>query len=164
MSHVENTVQGLMAKAQEFASTWAVVDGPFDDGGAMQRANESKAQLEAMIVAALHTSATSLKALHALILDGELHDAERLCDQILAQQEQMAAVEPWKDHRTAALVNDLRDCAKTYGNTQQLRERIATIVAPLCAQLKTAELAAAKQGEKPCSRRAKVSSSGDTNT
>lgn len=142
MSHVENTVQGLMAKAQEFASTWAVVDGPFDDGGAMQRANESKAQLEALIVDALHTSATSLKALHALILDGDLHDAARLCDQLLAQQEQMVAVEPWKDHRTAALVNELRDCAAKYGQTQQLRERIAYIVAPLCAQLKAAEHAA----------------------
>ena len=42
----------------------------------------------------------------------------------------------WKDHHTAQLVNQLRDCATTYGQTQQLRERIATIVAPLCAQLK----------------------------
>lgn len=59
------------------------------------------------------------------------------------------AATPWKDHRTAALVNDLRDCAKTYGNTQQLRERIANIVAPLCDQLKAAELAAVQQGVQP---------------
>lgn len=42
----------------------------------------------------------------------------------------------WKDHHTAQLVNQLRDCATSYFQTQQLRERIATIVAPLCAQLK----------------------------
>lgn len=42
----------------------------------------------------------------------------------------------WKDHHTAQLVSQLRDCATTYGQTQQLRERIATIVAPLCDQLK----------------------------
>lgn len=42
----------------------------------------------------------------------------------------------WKDHHTAQLVNALRDCAVTYGQTQQLRERIAAIVAPLCDQLK----------------------------
>ena len=52
---------------------------------------------------------------------------------------------PWKDHRTAALVNELRDCAAKYGQTQQLRERIAYIVAPLCAQLKAAEQAAVNQ-------------------
>lgn len=42
----------------------------------------------------------------------------------------------WKDHHTAQLVNALRDCVVTYGQTQQLRERIAAIVAPLCYQLK----------------------------
>lgn len=47
-----------------------------------------------------------------------------------------AVAASWKDHHTAQLVNQLRDCATTYGQTQQLRERIATIVAPLCAQLK----------------------------
>lgn len=60
--------------------------------------------------------------------------------------------EPWKDHRTAALVNDLRDCAKAYASTEQLRERIATIVAPLCDQLKAAERAqraAAPQAVQP---------------
>lgn len=45
----------------------------------------------------------------------------------------------WKDHQTAQLVNELRDCAAQFGQTQQLRERIATIVAPLCSQLKDAQ-------------------------
>lgn len=43
---------------------------------------------------------------------------------------------PWKDHQTARLVNDLRDCALQYHSAGQLRERIAHIVAPLCDQLK----------------------------
>lgn len=36
--------------------------------------------------------------------------------------------QPLKDHQIAKLVNDLRDVAKEYGQTQQLRERIAGIV------------------------------------
>ncbi|MCY1206582.1 hypothetical protein D9M72_181550 [compost metagenome] len=35
---------------------------------------------------------------------------------------------PLKDHQIAKLVNDLRDVAKEYGQTQQLRERIAEVV------------------------------------
>lgn len=33
------------------------------------------------------TTAPSLKALHALILDGDLTDAARMCDQLMAEQE-----------------------------------------------------------------------------
>lgn len=42
----------------------------------------------------------------------------------------------WKDHQTAKLVNDLRDCALKYRDTEQLREQIANIVGPLCDSLK----------------------------
>lgn len=33
-----------------------------------------------------------------------------------------------KDHEIAQFINELRDVAVMYGNTQQLRERIATVV------------------------------------
>lgn len=36
-------------------------------------------------------TAPSLKALHALILDGDLTDAARMCDQLMAEQERIAA-------------------------------------------------------------------------
>ncbi|MBL8355599.1 MAG: hypothetical protein JNM01_12290 [Delftia acidovorans] len=49
-----------------------------------------------------------------------------------------APAAPWKDHQTARLVNDLRDCAIKYHGARQLRERIAHIVVPLCDQLKGA--------------------------
>lgn len=61
----------------------------------------------------------------------------RECDGSGAAPQAPAA--PWKDHQTARLVNDLRDCAKTYHSAGQLRERIAFIVAPLCDQLKAAQ-------------------------
>lgn len=50
-----------------------------------------------------------------------------------------APAAPWKDHLTARLVNDLRDCAIKYHSAGQLRDRIAHIVAPLCDQLKAAQ-------------------------
>jgi len=40
-----------------------------------------------------------------------------------------------KDHEIAALVNELRDVAVTYGQTQQLRERIAHIIVPVLKEL-----------------------------
>lgn len=84
------------------------------------------------------SAANELERQHARILELE----QGKC---LNQIAEPAVVAPWKDHRTAALVNDLRECAKTYANTEQLRERIATIVAPLCDQLKAAEHAATSQ-------------------
>ncbi|WP_280192661.1 hypothetical protein [Delftia sp. PS-11] len=63
-------------------------------------------------------------------------------EQPLAAAPQAPAA-PWKDHQTARLVNDLRDCAKTYHAAGQLRERIAFIVVPLCDQLKAAQAAPA---------------------
>lgn len=51
---------------------------------------------------------------------------------------------PWKDHQTARLVNDLRDCAIKYHSAGQLRDRIAHIAAPLCDQLKAASPAPAQ--------------------
>jgi hypothetical protein len=44
---------------------------------------------------------------------------------------QAPAVPAWKDNDTAKLVNDLRDVAIKYHNSQQLRERIAQIVRPI---------------------------------
>lgn len=49
-----------------------------------------------------------------------------------------------KDHELAKLTNDLRDIAIKYGQTQQLRERIAHRLHPEIIRLRT-ELAAAKQ-------------------
>lgn len=43
----------IMTKVQEFASTWATVDGRFDDGTAMDRAEACKAEIEGMLRAAL---------------------------------------------------------------------------------------------------------------
>ncbi len=69
---------------------------------------------------------------------------ERLTDgfDALAAAPQAPAA-PWKDHLTARLVNDLRDCAIKYHGAGQLRDRIAHIVAPLCDQLKAAQAAPA---------------------
>nr|WP_312374875.1 hypothetical protein [Delftia acidovorans] len=58
-----------------------------------------------------------------------------------------APAAPWKDHLTARLVNDLRDCAIKYHGAGQLRDRIAHIVAPLCDQLKAAQAAPAAPAE-----------------
>ncbi|WP_278536123.1 hypothetical protein [Delftia acidovorans] len=58
-----------------------------------------------------------------------------------------APAAPWKDHQTARLVNDLRDCAIKYHGAGQLRERIAHIVVPLCDQLKGALAAPAAPAE-----------------
>lgn len=44
----------------------------------------------------------------------------------------------WKDHQTAKLVNDLRECAINYHNAGQLRERIAHIIRPLVDGLRGA--------------------------
>ncbi|WFF79336.1 hypothetical protein [Delftia tsuruhatensis] len=64
------------------------------------------------------------------------------CFALLAAAPQAPAA-PWKDHLTARLVNDLRDCAIKYHGAGQLRDRIAHIVAPLCDQLKAAQAAPA---------------------
>lgn len=42
-------VEEIMNKVQEFASTWAVVDGRFDDGTAMERAEQCKAEIRTML-------------------------------------------------------------------------------------------------------------------
>jgi hypothetical protein len=46
-----------------------------------------------------------------------------------------AAPAVWKDHDTAKLVNDLRDVAIEFHDSQQLRERIAQIVRPVATPL-----------------------------
>jgi len=70
-----------------------------------------------------------------------------------AEQQAVAEVSqaPWKDHQTAQLVNDLRDCAIQYHSAGQLRARIAHLVAPLCDQLKAAPAQAQDEArlEKP---------------
>lgn len=48
----DEAIDDLMEKIQEFASTWAVVGGRFDDGTAMERAEESKAEIRAILRAA----------------------------------------------------------------------------------------------------------------
>jgi hypothetical protein len=50
----ERTVVGvLMAKVQEYASTWSLVGGRFDSGDMLQTAEQCKAELQAMIEQAL---------------------------------------------------------------------------------------------------------------
>lgn len=44
-------VDAVMAKAQEFASAWALVGGRFDDGSMMEEAEARKAELRAMLAA-----------------------------------------------------------------------------------------------------------------
>lgn len=39
----------LMEQAQVYASAWSLVDGPFDQGGQLQLANDEKARLEDML-------------------------------------------------------------------------------------------------------------------
>lgn len=41
----------IMEQAQVFASAWSISGGPFDDGDAMETANEEKAELQRMVEA-----------------------------------------------------------------------------------------------------------------
>jgi hypothetical protein len=45
-------IDNIMEKAQEFASTWSLVDTRFDDGTMLEQAEERKAELRAMIESA----------------------------------------------------------------------------------------------------------------
>ena len=42
-----------------------------------------------------------------------------------------AVAGPWKDHQTREIVNQLRDCAKEFHATQQLRERLLDVLGPM---------------------------------
>lgn len=42
-----------------------------------------------------------------------------------------AVAGPWKDHKTREIVNQLRDCAKEFHATQQLRERLLDVLGPM---------------------------------
>ena len=42
-----------------------------------------------------------------------------------------AVAGPWKDHQTREIVNQLRDCAKEFHATQQLRERLLYVLGPM---------------------------------
>lgn len=48
-----------------------------------------------------------------------------------ASNGQAPAASPWKDHQTREIVNQLRDCAKEYHATQQLRERLLDVLGPM---------------------------------
>lgn len=43
------------------------------------------------------------------------------------------------DHEIAELVNELRDIAQVYGNTQQLRQRIAYCIVPILKEYQRVE-------------------------
>lgn len=43
------SVDAVMEQAQVFASAWALVDGPFDSGNALENAEEAKAELREML-------------------------------------------------------------------------------------------------------------------
>ncbi len=42
-----------------------------------------------------------------------------------------AVAGPWKDHQTREIVNQLRDCAREFHATQQLRERLLYVLGPM---------------------------------
>lgn len=50
--------------------------------------------------------------------------------------------EQWKDHDTRELITRLTECAERFGHTEQMRERVATIIRPIADRLKRAEQAA----------------------
>lgn len=43
------SIDAVMEQAQVFASAWALVDGPFDNGNALENAEEAKAELREML-------------------------------------------------------------------------------------------------------------------
>lgn len=42
------SIDAVMEQAQVFASAWALVDGPFDNGNALENAEEAKVEVKAM--------------------------------------------------------------------------------------------------------------------
>lgn len=52
----EKTVKSIMEQAQVFASSWSMVGGPFAADNQLERANEEKAALEELVIAALEGS------------------------------------------------------------------------------------------------------------
>jgi len=50
---MSNTLDALMEQAQVFASAWSLVGGPFDDGNAMEDAEEARTELRSMLHYAL---------------------------------------------------------------------------------------------------------------
>lgn len=67
--------ESIMTKIQEFASTWAVVGGRFDDGSAMERAEECKAEIRAILSRA-SSSRAEVETLQARIQElKELNNA-----------------------------------------------------------------------------------------
>ena len=61
----------------------------------------------------------------------QLEQELRSLKEAIAQPDPVAQAEPLKDGEIAKVVNDLRDVALKFHNTQQLRERISQIVVPL---------------------------------
>lgn len=49
MSESTISIDAVMEQAQVFASAWALVDGPFDSGNALENAEEAKAELRDML-------------------------------------------------------------------------------------------------------------------
>jgi hypothetical protein len=61
----------------------------------------------------------------------DIHTCSYYCTRpacIAAQRDELREQFIAKDHEVAGFVNELRDVAKEYAHTQQLRERIAFVV------------------------------------
>jgi hypothetical protein len=50
-----------------------------------------------------------------------------------------AVAGPWEDHQTREIVNQLRDCAKEFHATQQLRERLLDVLGPMIDWVRAAQ-------------------------
>jgi hypothetical protein len=74
------------------------------------------------------------------------------CRHLRAQAPAAGAVAgPWEDHQTREIVNQLRDCAKEFHATQQLRERLLDVLGPMidwvrAAQAPTSAAQAGREG------------------
>ncbi|MBB1651641.1 hypothetical protein [Delftia sp. UME58] len=124
-------------------SDWSPPAGYDGDGSvaAMARAALAAApQTPALEAPESHTQALRAIAdwpVTDMLMNMDAANMRGIAQRALAAAPQAPAA-PWKDHQTARLVNDLRDCAIKYHGAGQLRERIAHIVVPLCDQLKGA--------------------------
>lgn len=60
-------------------------------------------------------------------------------DHIPNTSKMVTVVSPWKDNLTAQLVSGITEVARKHHGTQQLRERIASLVRPVCERIKQLE-------------------------
>lgn len=72
---IKERIDAIMEQAQCFASTWSSVDGPFDRGDTLARAESEKVELRRLVAEALESAETP---------DGTRQQAVMHCAEILA--------------------------------------------------------------------------------